>query len=75
MNNFDTDSYKTHPGNPGVIININDKERQAYREARNLRLENQKKIDEINTIKEDLNNLKSDINDIKLLLKAIVERK
>lgn len=74
MNKLNTDSFVTHPGNPGVIININDKERQAYREARNLRLDNQKKIDEINTIKEDLNNLKSDISDIKLLLKKIVER-
>lgn len=79
MNNIievnNADNFVEHPGNPGAIINVNDKERQAYRQARNLRLDNQKKIDEINTMKEDLNNLKSDMNDIKLLLKEILERK
>jgi hypothetical protein len=71
----EVDKFIGQKDNPGAIINIDTSGKDAYINARMARLENQKKLNEINTIKQDVDNLKSDISDIKLMLKEILERK
>ena len=61
--------------NPGAAINIDDNNLHNYKVARQQRLDMQKKIDEINSVKEEVQGLKSDINDIKSLLHQLLEKK
>lgn len=63
------------PENPGAAINIDDTNLDNYKKSRMQRLEMQKKVDEINSVKQEVDGLKSDINDIKNLLQQLLEKK
>ena len=63
------------PENPGAAVNIDDANLENYKKSRLQRLEMQKKIDQINTVKQDVDELKFDINDIKNLLQQLLEKK
>ena len=66
--------YKPHPGNSGSLINTDLNGLDSYILARRKLQQQQAKIEEINTIKEDVQSLKQDFTDIKNMLQALLER-
>jgi hypothetical protein len=68
-------NYIPHPGNPGALINHDMEGHHAFLVASAKRMETERKLDEINTIKQDVDSLKQDITDIKNLLLKVLESK
>lgn len=69
------DEFVQQRGNPGAFVNRDIDGLLAYKEARQKRMLEASKINEINNLKEEIDTIKSDISSIKDLLTKALENK
>lgn len=69
------DGFIRQIDNPGALLNVDDDGLRNYREARSKILQNQRKMEQINTIEQEMESLKSEMSDIKQLLMKVLESK